>query len=430
MKVIELKNIDEQQLKKLLKRPSKDFANVASSVKKIVADVKLNGLQAALKYSKKYDAFKSKNVFVTKEEFADAEKIIPSEAKVALKKAYLNIHKFHKMQLPKSYKIEIEKGILCSRKYKSIESVGLYIPGGNAVLPSTVLMLGIPAKIAGCKRVVISTPVKEKDVNPYLLYAAKLCGISEVIKIGGAQGIALMAYGDKNFQKVNKIFGPGNQFVTYAKMLISQDPDAAQIDMPAGPSEMLLIADDSANPKFVASDLLSQAEHGVDSQVILITVSKKLAEEVKEEVKIQLKVLPRKEYAEKSLKNSLIIILNSLNDAVKISNFYAPEHLIINVKKPKKIVEKILNAGSVFLGQYSPESAGDYASGTNHSLPTNGLAKTTGGVSVEMFMKAMTFQTLTKKGLNNLADVIIRLAEIEGLTAHANAVKVRIENEC
>lgn len=429
MKIIEFKNLSNDKLNALLKRPSQDSSKILKKVKSIVSEVKKNGLPSAIKYAQKYDGFKSGRIFVTEEEFIKAEKVISSEDKYAIKTAYKNIYKFHKLQLPKKINAEISEGILCSREFKPIENVGLYIPGGTAILPSTVLMLGVPAKIAGCKRIVISTPVKDDYVNPYLLYVAKICGIKEVIKIGGAQGIALLAYGSDDFAKVDKIFGPGSQFVTLAKILVSQDFDGVQIDMPAGPSEVLIIADKFANPKFVASDLLSQAEHGYDSQVILITNEKILVDNVLLEINKQLKLLPRKNYAEKSLKNSLAIITNTLEEAIDISNYYAPEHLIVNVNNPKNLIKKIQNAGSVFIGQYSPESAGDYASGTNHSLPTNGLAKVIGGVSVEMFMKSISFQRLSKKGLKNLSDVIIKLAEIEGLQAHANAVKIRMEND-
>jgi len=427
MKIYESKKLSTQHLKKLLQRPLTGADSIRENVNSIILDVKTGGIISAVKYAKKFDHYNSASIFVSESEFKQAEKSLPEEGMNAIKKAYENIYNFHLLQLPKKITTETQKGILCSRIFKPIENVGLYIPGGTAVLPSTILMLGIPAKIAGCKRVVISTPVQGSKVNSYLLYAAKLCGISEIIKIGGAQGVGLLAYGGKGFRKVDKIFGPGNRYVTTAKLLVNQDFDGAQIDMPAGPSEVLIIADRNANPKFVASDLLSQAEHGADSQVILLTNDLSFAKEVQKEVQIQLNLLPRKSITEKSLRASRIIITNDIYEGVILSNEYAPEHLILNVKNPIRILKNIRNAGSVFIGQYSPESAGDYASGTNHSLPTNGLAKTIGGVTVEMFMKSMTIQKLSKKGLSKIADTIIALANIEGLEAHANAIKVRMK---
>jgi histidinol dehydrogenase len=427
MKIYDLNKLSSRRLNDLLKRPSVYSAEYFDSVSLIINKVKSGGLKEAIKFAKKYDDFSAKNIFVQKEEFSEAEKLIGKNERKALKTAFENIYKFHTAQLPKDIKINTMRGITCSRKYKPISNVGLYIPGGNAVLPSTVLMLGIPAKIAGCRRVVISTPVKGNKINPYVLYAAKLCGINEVVKIGGVQGIALMAYGDKKIQKVDKIFGPGNKYVTLAKKIVSQDFDSVAIDMAAGPSEVLVIADDYANPSYVASDLLSQAEHGGDSQVILTCTSKSFAENVRKEIALQSEILVRKEIVMESLKNSRIFIAKNIEQAIELSNVYAPEHLILNVQNSEKYVDKINNAGSVFLGELSPESAGDYASGTNHSLPTYGLAKTTGGVTVEMFMKSITYQKLSRQGLKNISDVVITLANIEKLQAHANAVKVRLK---
>jgi len=320
-------------------------------------------------------------------------------------------------------------GVICSREFRAIENVGLYIPGGNAVLPSTMLMLGIPAMLAGCKRVVVCSPAKNGLVNNALLFAAKICGIKEFYKIGGAQAIGLMAYGDEQIPKVDKIFGPGNQFVTAAKLLVSIDSDACAIDMPAGPSEVLVIADENSNSKFIAADLLSQAEHGIDSQVILLTTSDKLANDVLKEIEIQISQLPRNIFVGKSLEHSFILIVNKIDEAIDFSNQYAPEHLILNLQNAEDYKDKIINAGSVFLGEYSPESVGDYASGTNHSLPTYGFAKSFGGVTVESFMKSMTFQKLTKEGLINISSTVETLAEIENLTAHKNAVSIRIKND-
>ena len=318
-------------------------------------------------------------------------------------------------------------GINCSRKFRAIENVGLYIPGGTAVLPSTMLMLGIPASIAGCKRVVALSPIK-KEINPAVLFAAKICEVDEFYKIGGVQGIALLAYGDKSIQKVDKLFGPGNQYVTAAKSLVSIDPQGSAIDMLSGPSEVLVIADEKANPSFVAADLLSQAEHGVDSQVILLTSSEKLATQVQAEIKKQKKYLFRKNIINGALKNSFVLIVNSIEEAIELSNKYAPEHLILNISNVEKYKKKIVNAGSVFLGSYSSESIGDYASGTNHSLPTYGYAKTFGGISVESFMKTMTFQNVNRIGFKNIASTVIKLASLEKLDAHANAIKVRMKN--
>lgn len=424
MKKYYYKNLTEEKLISLTKRNSINFEKVFSIIKPILKDVKQHGLKAALKYAKKFDNFESQKIKVTEKEFEEAEKKLEVKIKKALGSAAKNIEKFHRMQSPKSYEIETIPGIKCSREFKAIENVGLYIPGGNAVLPSTMLMLGIPAKIAGCKRIAVFSPSKNNKINFPLLYAAKICGIDEFYKIGGAQAIALMAYGDKKIQKVDKIFGPGNQYVTAAKLLISIDGCA--IDMPAGPSEVLIIADENANPAFLASDLLSQAEHGPDSQVILVCNSILIAEKVNKEIQKQLKELPRKDFARKSLANSFILIVENLEQAFYFSNKYAPEHLIINLKDSAKYKSKIINAGSVFLGQYSPESAGDYASGTNHSLPTSGFSKSFGGVSVESFMKSITFQKLNKIGLKNISSTVKLLAETEDLTAHKKSVEIRL----
>lgn len=426
MKKYYLKNLNTKELGSLIKRKNISSEKVFGAVQQIVNDVKRNGITASLKYAKKFDGFSSEEIFVTEKEFTEAEQILDSKVKSAIEKAYRNIYKFHKKQKQKSYSVETVKGVLCERKFVPIENVGLYIPAGSAPLPSTMLMLGVPAQIAGCKRVVAATPTKEK-VHPAILFAAKLCGINEILKIGGAQAIALLAYGDDKIKKVDKIFGPGNQFVTAAKSIVSIDPNGCSIDMISGPSEVLVIADESANPKYVAADLLSQAEHGIDSLVVLVTSSEKLFDKVQSEIKKQLKSIPRKNLAEASLKNSFTLIVKNLDEAIYFSHLFAPEHLIINTKNADKLADKVVNAGSVFIGEFTPESAGDYASGTNHSLPTYGFAKSIGGVSVEMFMKAVTFQTISKEGIKNLSDTIITLAQTEMLQAHANAVKVRLE---
>ena len=427
MRTLYLNNLTSKGIEDLTKRPSIKLENTFKIVKPILESVKTKGLKAALNFAKKFDEFDGEHFKVTKEEFEEAEAKIKPNLKTALEIAADNIKKFHIEQIPKNYEIETMNGINCSREFRPIDSIGLYIPGGSAVLPSTMLMLGTPAKIAGCERVVVSSPCKNNKISYPLLYAAKICGITEFYKIGGAQAIALMAFGDISVPKVNKIFGPGNQYVTAAKLLISIDPDGCPIDMPAGPSEVLVVADENANPSFVAADLLSQAEHGADSQVVLITTAEDIAGRINDEVLQQLKSLSRKELAAKTLEKSFTLIVRDINQAIDFSNNYAPEHLILNVKNSGEYIKKVKNAGSVFLGQYSPESAGDYASGTNHSLPTSGFAKSFGGVSVEMFMKSITFQNITEKGLENISDAVQVIAEAEGLDAHKKAVSIRIK---
>lgn len=426
MKKYYFDKISDSKRKDLLKRTAITSLAIKKSVDKISGDVKRNGLKSAIKYAKKFDDFSSDNIYVTEKEFSEAEKLLSSEIKSAVKSAYKNIYKFHAKQYPKDYFIETINGVKCGRKFLPIENVGLYIPAGTAPLPSTMLMLGVPSQIAGCKRIVVSSPAKDK-INPAILYAAKLCGISEFLKIGGAQGISLLAYGNDNFKKVDKIFGPGNQFVTTAKSVVSIDPDGCAIDMIAGPSELLVIADNFANPNFIAADLLSQAEHGKDSVVVLLTTSEELCNNVERSINEQIKYLPRQNLVKEALKNSFCLIFDDLNNAFKFSNNFAPEHLSLNLKNVKKYLNKVENAGSVFIGEYTPESAGDYASGTNHSLPTFGFARSSGGVSVEMFMKGVTFQTITKRGIKSLSKTIITFAETESLQAHAEAVKVRLK---
>lgn len=426
MRIINYSNLTKRKKNELLKRPSIDMSKTYKIVEPILSDIKYNGLKSILKYSEKFDDFKSKQIFVDTEELENSEKNVSKEFIKAVKVAAKNIHKFHTPQVPKKYTVETISGIKCSREFRAIKNVGLYIPGGTAILPSTLLMLGIPALIAGCNRIVVCSPTS-KGINPEVLFVAKFLGITEFYKVGGAQAIGLMAYGTSQIPKVDKIFGPGNQFVTAAKALVSIDPEGCAIDMIAGPSEVLVIADELANPKFIAADLLSQAEHGNDSQVILCTTNKDVAFNVAEEINKQTQNLERKSYIEKSMDNSFSIIFNTIDDAIDFSNKYAPEHLIMNFKKVKSYLSKIKNAGSVFVGPYSPESVGDYASGTNHSLPTYGYAKSIGGVAVEQFMKGITFQDLTLKGLRDISKTVIELAETEKLQAHANAVKIRLE---
>lgn len=417
----------KEEWSQLLQRPSFDNAELHKNVKHILKDVKKDGDKAIKKYTKKFDDIKLKDFEVTSKEIEEAITSLPENLKNAVQTAANNINKFHSKQFAEPEIIETMPGIQCWRKSVPIEKVGLYIPGGTAPLFSTILMLGIPAKIAGCKEIILcSPPDKNKKLHPAILFAAQLVGITRIFKIGGVQAIAAMAYGTETVPKVYKIFGPGNQFVTHAKQLIQHDGIA--IDMPAGPSEVCVIADGTSNPAYVAADLLSQAEHGPDSQVLLISTSFDLVEDVMEEIQKQLKELDRKKIAIKALENSKALVVNDLNEAIEISNEYAPEHLIICCKDEELIAERIINAGSVFLGDYSPESAGDYASGTNHTLPTNGFAKIYGGVSVDSFVKKITYQKLTQQGLHNISNTVIQMAEAEGLDAHANAVRVRMES--
>ena len=363
-----------------------------------------------------------------KQKLKTAENLLSQELKDAIQQAKSNIEKFHRSQIEELKVIETMPGINCWRRSVGIEKVGIYIPGGSAPLFSTVLMLAIPAVIAGCKEIILCTPPsKDSSINPAILYTANLCGVKKIFKVGGVQAIAAMAYGTETIPKVFKIFGPGNQYVTAAKQLIQKEGIA--IDMPAGPSEVLVIADETAVPEFVAADLLSQAEHGADSQVILLITCEEDAEKIQLSIKEQLQKLPRKEIAEKALANSKIVLLNSIDEAIDLSNLYAPEHLILSYEKAEEFTGKIISAGSVFIGNYSPESVGDYASGTNHTLPTNGYAAMYSGVSVDSFVKKVTFQQLTKEGLTNIGNTVMQMAEAEGLDAHKNAVAIRLKQK-
>lgn len=417
---------NQKKWENLTKRPAESFEAIEDSVKGILQLVKTKGDKALIELTKKFDKVLISKLQVDTNSIKAAKKSIPASLKKAIDAAYKNIYAFHAAQMGKIEKIETTPGVICWRKSIGIEKAGLYIPGGTAPLFSTVLMLGIPAQIAGCKEVILCTPPnKTGEINPAILYVAEKCGITKIYSVGGAQAIAAMAYGTKTIPSVNKIFGPGNSYVTIAKQLVSIKGVA--IDMPAGPSEVLIIADDSANAKFVAADLLSQAEHGPDSQVILVSTSKKMIEDVNRELIIQLKVLPRKAIAEKALVNSRAILLKSLDNAISFSNLYAPEHLILSCANAEKIAEKVINAGSVFIGNYTPESAGDYASGTNHTLPTNGYARAYSGVSVDSFVKKVTFQKISPEGILKLGPVIEVMAEAENLQAHKNAVSIRIK---
>ena len=411
----------------LLKRPTQDVSTLFENVSSILKNVKANGDKAVLEYAEQFDRVKLESLAVTPEEMKEAEAQVPIELKVAILLAQRNIYTFHKKQKFEGKKVETMEGVTCWQKAVGIEKVGLYVPGGTAPLFSTVLMLAVPAKIAGCKEIVLCTPPnKEGKVNPAILYAAQVAGVSKIFKAGGVQAIGAMAYGTESVPKVYKIFGPGNQYVMAAKQMVAMHDVA--IDMPAGPSEVEVIADETANPKFVAADLLSQAEHGLDSQVVLVTTSEKLLEEVEYEVQHQLARLPRWQIAEKSLENSKLILVKDMEEAIEITNEYAPEHLIIETKDYMEVAEKVVNAGSVFLGSYTPESAGDYASGTNHTLPTNGYAKAYSGVSLDSFIRKITFQEINREGIQNIGPAIEVMAAHEQLDAHKNAVTVRLNS--
>ena len=416
---------DRKNWTELIKRPLFENSSLEKSVRKILEKVKNKGDKAVHKYTKEFDGVKLKKLVVSEKEIQEASNSLPDGLKAAIQQAKSNIEKFHRLQVASPKLIETMPGIICWRRSTGIEKVGIYIPGGSAPLFSTVLMLAIPASIAGCKEIILCTPPsKDGSVNPAILYAANLCGVTKIFKAGGVQAIAAMAYGTETIPKVFKIFGPGNQYVTTAKQLIQKDGVA--IDMPAGPSEVLVIADEIAVPEFVAADLLSQAEHGPDSQVILLTTSETIIEDVQVCIKKQLEELQRKEIAEKALSNSKIILLHTIDDAIALANFYAPEHLILACNNANELTDKIISAGSVFIGNYSPESAGDYASGTNHTLPTNGHAAMYSGVSVDSFVKKITFQQLSKDGLERIGNTVMEMAAAEGLDAHKNAVAIRL----
>lgn len=418
-------NPDFASWKQLIQRPSMEQSILEEGVRTIMQDVERNGDTALLRYTRLLDGCNLNSLEVTTEELNQAN--VSKELSSAIDQAYSNIETFHKAQLIYEPKIETTKGVTCWRKSVAIEKVGLYIPGGSAPLFSTILMLGIPAKIAGCAEIILCTPPdKNGNVNPAILYTANLVGITKVFKIGGAQAIGAMTVGTESIPCVSKIFGPGNQYVTKAKELALEK--GVGIDMPAGPSELLVIADQSANPEFVAADLLSQAEHGPDSQVILVSNDSSLIKATKKEIQKQLCELPRKEIAQKAMKNSLSITFDTLEACLNFSNSYAPEHLIINTDNVSELAEKVINAGSVFLGNYSCESAGDYASGTNHTLPTNGFARNYSGVSVDSFTRKITFQEITSEGMLALGPAIELMAEAEGLKAHKNAVSVRLKD--
>lgn len=411
----------------ILKRPTKTIDDIEVTVKEIFKEVQKKGDEAVAKYTSIFDGVTIENYEVTPEEIQEAIELISPDLKQAIKLAKSNIYKFHAAQKTEKIAIETIEGVNCWQEKRPIQKIGLYIPGGTAPLFSTVLMLAVPAEIAGCKEIVLcSPPDKNGKINPAILYAANLCGVTKIVKVGGIQAIAGMTFGTESIPKVYKIFGPGNQFVTVAKQLATQFGVA--IDMPAGPSELLIVADDTAVPAFVASDLLSQSEHGTDSQVILVSTSKKLINAVEEELNIQLEALPRKEIATKAIENSKLIWVENDTIALNLINEYGPEHFIICSEFDDFYSNGICNAGSVFIGNYTPESAGDYASGTNHTLPTNGYAKNYSGVNLDSFMKSMTFQKITEIGIQNIGKAIEIMAEAEGLQAHKNAVTLRLNS--
>jgi len=418
-------NPTQETWTELLKRPALQIEQIEETVASIFKEVQLKSDVAIQKYTAYLDGVSLTNIAVSSQEIAEASQLVPADLKEAIARAKQNIEAFHTAQKTMQIRIETQKGVICWQEKKPIQKVGLYIPGGTAPLFSTVLMLAIPATIAGCKEIVLcSPPNKEGKINPAILYTADLCGITKIFKVGGIQAIAGLTFGTTTIPKVYKIFGPGNQYVTAAKQYATQFGVA--IDMPAGPSELLVIADETAVPKYVASDLLSQAEHGVDSQVLLVTNSKALLEKVTVEINNQLEILPRKEIATKAIDNSKLIYCESTADILELVNEYAPEHLIICTKNENFYLEGIQNAGSVFIGNFTPESAGDYASGTNHTLPTNGFSKNYSGVNLDSFLKAITYQKISAIGIQNIGKTIEIMAEAEGLLGHKNAVTIRL----
>ena len=423
MKIIVEPRVEDYE--SLSKRPELDLISLENSVMEVFNAVKQNGDEALKAYTKKFDSVEIANLLVSKAEIEEANTLVSDELKQAIEVARNNIKKFHTAQKENVLVVETMPGVTCWRKSVGIEKVGIYIPGGTAPLFSTVLMLAIPAQLAGCKEIILCTPPnKDGKINPAILYAANLCGVKTIVKVGGAQAIAAMTFGTASVLKVSKLFGPGNQYVTAAKQLAIRFGLA--IDMPAGPSEVLVYADDSCVPEFVAADLLSQAEHGNDSQVILLCTNDNIGKAVINETEKQLQELKRKDFASNSLESSKVIIISNEENAIEFINYYAPEHLILACNNAEQVAGQIRNAGSVFIGNYTPESAGDYASGTNHTLPTNGYARNYSGVSLDSFVKKITFQNITQEGLKNIGKTIEVMAEAESLTAHKNAVTVRL----
>jgi len=420
-----IKNPERRNWPQLFKRPSSEDASVMISVQNIINEVKEEGDKALKRLTENFDGILLEKFQVSEEEITSAANFISDKLKTAIQQAKNNIGKFHSAQIEEVKVITTMDGVECWRKNVGIEKVGLYIPGGTAPLFSTVLMLGVPAILAKCKEIILCTPCNTQGkIHPTILYTANLLGITKIFRIGGAHAIAAMAYGTETIPPVYKIFGPGNKYVTTAKQIVQMDGIA--IDMPAGPSEVCVLADETADPGFIAADLLAQAEHGSDSQVILISTSASIIDECLIQIQDQIRALPRKEFASKALENSKAIIVNNIDEGIALANDYAAEHLIINCANAESVADQITNAGSVFIGPHSPESAGDYASGTNHTLPTNGFARSYSGVSVDSFLKKITFQKLSKDGLEKISDTVIEMAEAEGLKAHAEAIKIRL----
>jgi histidinol dehydrogenase len=420
-------NPDKKNWSSLQKRPLHCLNSVKDIVDEIFINVELDGDKALINYTNKFDQVNLNNLIISDETINNSKNYISKDLKKSIDVAFKNIYKFHKNQIFNSNKIETTPGVYCWQEKRAIENVGLYIPGGTAPLFSSVLMLAIPAMIANCKNIVLCSPPNDKgEIHPAILYCAKLCKVNKVVCVGGAQSIAAMSIGTKSVPKVNKIFGPGNQYVTYAKLKAINFNSA--IDMPAGPSELLVLADKNANPKYIASDLLSQAEHGPDSQVIFVSLSKSLIYDVEKSINNQIENLERKNFINKSISNSKLIFFDDKKEAVEFINQYAPEHYIINVENESFFIDNIISAGSVFIGNYTPESAGDYASGTNHTLPTNGNAKQYSGVTLDSFLKTITFQKISKDGLLNISKTIEVMAQAEGLQAHKNAVSIRVKD--
>ena len=420
-------NPNRKDWEAILRRPTQTVDDIESTVMEVFNEVRQFGDSAISKYTERFDGVSLESLLASNEEIQEAISLVPEALQSAIKLAKSNIEKFHKAQKTDRISVETTNGVTCWQEKRPIEKVGLYIPGGTAPLFSTVLMLAVPAQIAGCKEIVLcSPPNKVGKLAPEILFAAQLCGVTKIAKAGGIQAIAGLTFGTKTIPQVYKIFGPGNQFVTVAKQLATKYGVA--IDMPAGPSELLIVADETAKASYIASDLLSQAEHGGDSQVILVSTSKQLIEEVSEAVDVQIKVLPRKNIAEKAIANSKLIYVENDETALEMINEYGPEHFIICSRNEDHFIQGIANAGSVFIGDYTPESAGDYASGTNHTLPTNGFTKAYSGVNLDSFLKSMTFQKISKKGLLNLGNTIELMAEAEGLEAHKNAVSIRLKD--
>jgi histidinol dehydrogenase len=427
MKTYNYSDLNKESIARLVQRNVDPANEIRAIVEEVLATVQQNGDRALFDFAAKFDKVTLNKLYLDKVELEEMASTVSPDQKAALDTAYNNIFKFHQTQLKTEDKVETMPGVTCWRELRPIEKVGLYIPGGTAVLPSTFLMLGVPARIAGCHEIVVcSPPQKSGKVNAFIAYVALLLGIDKIYMVGGAQAIAAMAYGTETISKVDKIFGPGNQFVTKAKTIV-QSTTTTAIDMPAGPSEVLVIADETANPEFIAADLLAQAEHGIDSQSILVTTSAQIAEATLAEVEKQTAVLPRAEIVQQALDNSYILVTNTLGEAMDFSNVYAPEHLILATDHWQQITDKIINAGSVFLGNLTPESVGDYASGTNHTLPTSSYARAYSGVSVDSFVKKITFQHISPDGIKNIGPSVEILAELEGLHAHKNAVSVRMK---